>query len=100
MTMNAKIKKPSFEHLKILFRSVVECRGRTPYNTLLRNSNKVRIFWHDSFLIGRFLLTSLGSVLFPTFTEKKTATVSQLFNSCLPGVDNLIYTKLIGSSGM
>jgi hypothetical protein len=80
---------------------LVECRGRTSQNISLINSNVVRSFWHDSFFLGRsLLLTSLGGAQFPTFIEKKTATVSQIFNSCLPGVDNLIYTKPIALSGM
>jgi hypothetical protein len=59
---------------------LVECRGRTSQNISLINSNVVRSFWHDSFLLWRSLLTSLGSALSPTFIEKKTATVSQIFN--------------------
>lgn len=81
--------------LKLLFR-VVGSGG----SALLSNSNIHHIFWHDSLLIWHFPLTSQGSALSPTFTEKKTATVSQIFNLCLPGVDNIIYTKLIGFSGM
>lgn len=62
-------------------------------NYLLDCSNKLRSILHDSlFMLNSFLPSLL--------TEKKTVTVSRLFNLCLPGVDNLIYTKLIGSRGM
>lgn len=78
---------------------------------LLACSNKVRITLCDSlFMISKRIFSgpslqgrpapSLNSFLPSLLTEKKTVTVSRLFNLCLPDVDNLIYTKLIGSKGM
>ena len=86
----------SFQYISELVLSLkfrLSCLFGAGDEILLRSSDIVR-FTLDASL---FMLNSFLSSL---LTEKKTVTVSRLFNLCLPGVDNLIYTKLIGSRGM